>query len=118
MASGGLRSKGFTGECFYCKKQGHRHRECRASIADEARGKMGPGGVGTVAKASAPKETIWMKASLNPALGLAHSEPVWFVDSGCSNHVTGNRDFIVSYNRFQPGDRHTWIWFAINDLVD
>ena len=69
------------------------------------------------AKSSAPKETIWIKASLNPALGLADSEPVWFVDTGCSNHVTGKRDFLVSYNRFQPSELQT-LWLANNDLVD
>ena len=114
--SGGQGSKGFTGECFYCKKQGHRRRECRTRIADEAKGKKGFGGVDTAAQATAPTEKMWMTASTGPVRGLVDSEPVWFVDSGCSNHVTGNKDHFVSYTKFQPGERQ--VRLANNDLVD
>ena len=79
--SGGQESKGFTRECFYCKKQGHCRWECRTHIADEAKGKKGFGGVDTAAQATAPTEKMWMTAPTGPVRGLVDSEPVWFVDS-------------------------------------
>ena len=33
---------GFTGECFYCKKMGHRQYECRSREADVQAGKVAP----------------------------------------------------------------------------
>ena len=105
-------NKGFSGECFYCKKTGHRRRDCRTRIADEGKGKKGAGGVDIAAQASGEK--MWMTASAR--LMQSTGEPVWFVDSGCSNHVTGNRDYFVSYTKFEPGERQ--VRLANNDLVN
>ena len=98
---GGGDGKGFSGECFYCKRTGHRRRDCRSRIDIEGKGKKGSGGVDIVAQASGEK--MWMTSSARPTPTSA--EPIWFVDSGCSNHVTGNRDFFLSYTKFQPGER-------------
>ena len=53
--SGDPENQGFTGECFYCKKQGHDRRECRTRITDKARGKRGPKGVDMAAQALHPR---------------------------------------------------------------
>ena len=98
--SGGGDRKRFSGECFYCKKLGHWRRDCRMRIADEAKGKKGPGGVDIAVQASGEK--MWMTASVPSTEST--TEPVWFVDSGCSNHFTGNRDYFVSYTKFKPGE--------------
>ena len=79
--SGGVERKGFSGECFYCKKPAHRRRECRTCIADEGRGKKGPGGVDTAVQATTPMEKMWMTASIGPTESIG--DPFWFVDSGC-----------------------------------
>ena len=109
--SGGDR-KGFTGECFYCKRMGHRRRNCRTRIANEAKGKKGAGGVDIAAQVSVEK--MWMTASAHTMQPTA--EPVWFMDSGCSNHITGSRDYFVSYTKFSPCERQ--VRLANNDLVD
>ena len=109
---GGGDRKGFTGECFYCKRSGHCRCDCRTRIADEGRGKKGPAGVDIAAQANGDK--MWMTATVRPTQSAA--EPVWIIDSGCSNHVTGNRDFFVSYTKFEPGERQ--VRLANNDLVN
>ena len=109
---GGGDRKAFTGECIYCKKPGHRRRDCRTRIADEAKGKNGAGVVDIAAEAS--EEKMWMTASVRPIQSTV--EAVWFVDSGCSNHVTGNRDHFVTYTKYQPGERQ--VRLANNDLVN
>lgn len=112
--SGGGERKRYSGEYFYSKWTGHCHRDCRTRIADEVNGRKGPAGVDTVAQAVVPGEKMWITASDRPTPTSA--EPVWFVDSGCSNHVTGNRDYFASYTKFQPGEGQ--VRSANNNLVN
>jgi hypothetical protein len=50
---------------------------------------------------------LWMvepQPSAMGSCGADHEVSVWTVDSGCSSHVTGNRDLFISYTEFGPGE--------------
>ena len=125
--SGSSRDQKKDYECFYCGKKGHKKFECHRYKADMASGTVkdkgagalsggGDGGKSSVAKVAEDK--LWMVQSaanaVNSSLAFRHGEdnsPVWAVDSGCSRHVTGNRDYFVpeSYVAFRPGEHQVRI---------
>jgi hypothetical protein len=95
--------KRFKGECFYCKKKGHRQADCRTRLSDEKAGKgpsTGPlatpsGGKGlspTPEQAKTASEVCW-SANTN----IERQRLVWVIDSGCSRHMTFLRDAFTDY---------------------
>ena len=98
--------KSFKGECFYCRKKGHRQSECRSRKKDLEAGTLKPnsgqgpstgplptpsGGRGLspppVAQANSATESAWT-ASAEPV----QPELSWVIDSGCSRHMTFSRE--------------------------
>jgi len=67
-------------QCRYCKKFGHKEAECWSRRKDEAR-----------------RANFAEKVTEEGNLFMAHSpinnefNKVWFMDSGCSNHMAGTR---------------------------
>ncbi|XP_019433835.1 PREDICTED: uncharacterized protein LOC109340568, partial [Lupinus angustifolius] len=65
------------------------------------------------------KEELEDKEDENPVLLMMitdqkdTSEEVWYIDSGCSNHMTGHRDWLVNFN---PNKRSK-VRFADNRLI-
>ena len=65
-------------QCYYCNRYGHFERECRlkegknANYAEESN--------------EYPRDHLF----LSYAKGENTSKDVWYIDSGCSNHMTGN----------------------------
>ena len=72
-------------QCHYCKKYGHYANECRKKQSD-----MGNSDMGNRPSANFTKENISQeKLSLACNMAKEKSEDIWFLDSGCSNHMTG-----------------------------
>ncbi|XP_057247168.1 uncharacterized protein LOC130589694 [Beta vulgaris subsp. vulgaris] len=74
---GGGRSQ-FAGECHYCKKYGHKEAKCWSKQRSEEK-----------------RVNFTEQAKEDDRLFMAHStvddasQEVWFIDSGCSNHMSG-----------------------------
>eukprot|EP00253_Pinus_taeda_P019173 PITA_19173 len=68
-------------QCYYCKKYGHYASECRKKQHDMSNRQ----------NANVTRENI-SQTNVLLACNMAetNSEDIWFLDSGCSNHMTGN----------------------------
>src|SRR3984885_7718984 len=68
-------------QCYYCKKYGHYANECRKKKHD----------MNNRSSANFTRENI-SQDNLLLACNMAEtkSDDIWFLDSGCSNHMTGN----------------------------
>ena len=68
-------------QCHYCKKCGHYANECRKKQHD----------MGNRTNANFTRENISQdKLFLACNMAKEKSEDLWFLDSGCNNHMTGN----------------------------
>eukprot|EP00253_Pinus_taeda_P002234 PITA_02234 len=68
-------------QCYYCKKYGHYASECRKKQHD-MRNRQ---------NANVTRENISQNNVLLACnMAETNSEDIWFLDSGCSNHMTGN----------------------------
>lgn len=90
--------------CYHCKKPGHLKRNCRSLQRDGPRD--GPSGSGKKEGNDQPKKQNEAKAKqASVAEGplawmVGHGEPTsWFVDSGASRHMTGDRKFFSSLDQ-------------------
>ena len=68
-------------QCYYCKKYGHYASDCRKKQHDMSNRQ----------NANVTRENI-SQTNVLLACNMAetNSEDIWFLDSGCSNHMTGN----------------------------
>ena len=80
-------------ECYKCQNFGHIARDCRLENPPE--------------ESSKPQnEKIWKKKNTdNCALALKaqNKKDVWYVDSGCSTHMTRDRRKFVSLKEKKDG---------------
>ncbi|XP_077253100.1 uncharacterized protein LOC143892392 [Tasmannia lanceolata] len=71
-------------QCYHCKKFGHTMKYCRNKIAEENK-----------------KDSTFMHEKEENTFFLACNvqevalEETWYIDSGCSNHMTGNKGVFV-----------------------
>eukprot|EP01018_Ginkgo_biloba_P002911 Gb_08588 [translate_table: standard] len=70
-------------QCYYCQKYGHFAFECRKRIADESKQEAQYANEG-----EGKEEYVLLTCSTEEKI----NEDKWYVDSGCSNHMTGSRD--------------------------
>ena len=42
----------------------------------------------------------------------SHNNEIWYIDSGCSNHMTGHRDWLVNFDA-----RKSTVRFADNRVI-
>jgi len=68
-------------QCYYCKKYGHYANECRKKQHD-----MSNRSSVNIARENISEDNV----SLVCNMVEANSDDIWFLDSGCSNHMTGN----------------------------
>ncbi|KHN11985.1 Retrovirus-related Pol polyprotein from transposon TNT 1-94, partial [Glycine soja] len=82
-------------KCFNCGKLGHFSTECKAPpTQNESKGKQHD-------EAYLDKEDTEVKSDDQPLLlmmttnfDMSSCENNWYIDSGCSNHMTGNRNWL------------------------
>jgi hypothetical protein len=68
-------------QCYYCKKYGHYASDCRKKQHDMSNRQ----------NANVTRENISQNNVLLACnMAETNSEDIWFLDSGCSNHMTGN----------------------------
>jgi transposase InsO family protein len=74
-------------QCFYCKKYGHYEYECRKKQADQLSG-----------RAHVSNHTGENSGGMFLSCHKTEQQPkdLWLLDSGCSNHMTGNRELLSS----------------------
>jgi hypothetical protein len=71
-------------ECFKCHKLGHYQNEC-PSWEENA----------NYAEFDDQEEVLLMAQGSN---GTTEKKEVWFLDSGCSNHMVGNKDWLSNFD--------------------
>lgn len=78
----------FNGECFFCKKRGHRKQDCRSFLSQSknTRSKEDDGGSSACIMASG--------ASL---IGSGGNKLTWLADSGASRHMSPIKDWFNDY---------------------
>ena len=78
-----------------------------------------PATSGTVAQVVA-EDSMWLVNTVRKGgdqeVSPAIKEAVWTLDSGCTQHVSGNRSLFVSYNALRPGERRARL--ANNEAFD
>jgi len=91
-------------KCFHCQRQGHTTENCLS----KQRGNP-PKSADTAAKASTEAsatstlttsiENYWMVASSNA------SSSDWFIDCGCTTHISGRRSTFITYTEYPPNPK-------------
>ena len=74
-------------QCHYCKKYGHYANECRKKKSD-MKNKQNA----NVAKEEKNPSNVLLACNV----ALDREDDVWFLDSGCSNHMTRNREMFAN----------------------
>jgi hypothetical protein len=72
-------------QCYYCKKYGHYESECRKKQADHLSG-----------RAHVSNHTGETSGGMFLSCHKTEEQPkdLWLLDSGCNNHMTGNKDLL------------------------
>ena len=80
-------------ECYYCKKYGYYVRECRKRQRDYSKSNANY----TVESENQgePEGLMFMGCSTT----IENKEDTWYLDFGCSNHMTGNIDMFTSLDK-------------------
>eukprot|EP00253_Pinus_taeda_P025032 PITA_25032 len=68
-------------QCYYCKKYGHYANECRKKQHD-----MNNRSSENITRENISQDNVLLACNM----AETNSEDIWFLDSGCSNHMTGN----------------------------
>ena len=68
-------------QCYYCKKFGHFANECHKKQADMSKQNAN--------FSESNSETLFITCNV----AQKNTNDLWFLDSGCSNHMTGNKEF-------------------------
>jgi hypothetical protein len=88
-------------KCFHCPRRGHTMEICMSKQYGDP-----PKAADTAAKASTEAsatstltpsiENYWIVASSTA------SSSDWFIDCGCTNHISGHRSMFITYTEYPP----------------
>jgi hypothetical protein len=73
-------------QCYYCKKYGHFANECQKRQADMRKQ--------NAHFSESSSETLFITCDV----AQENASNIWFLDSGCSNHMTGNKGLFEDLN--------------------
>ena len=92
-------------KCCYCGKKGHIQSECYKKQADDAKRRQ----------ANAKHRGYFVEEedfshefrlfTVNCALSASNEDDIWYVDSGASSHMTGNKEFFDSLEEIINGSK-------------
>eukprot|EP00253_Pinus_taeda_P014195 PITA_14195 len=68
-------------QCYYCKKYGHYANECTKKQHD-----MSNRSIANITRENISQDNVLLACNM----AETNSEDIWFLDSGCSKHMTGN----------------------------
>lgn len=68
-------------QCYYCKKYGHYANECRKKQHD-----MNNKSSANITRENISQDNVLLACNM----AETNSDDIWFLDSSCSNHMTGN----------------------------
>ena len=86
-------------ECAYCNNFGHEESECRSKVQP---------------KEHVPSSSkVWKKKELQVkncgiALFAEGEENQWYIDSGCSRHMTGDKNKLLAYSALEKENKVTF----------
>eukprot|EP00253_Pinus_taeda_P004164 PITA_04164 len=78
----------YNAQCYYCKKFEHYENECKKNQSDQHKGN-----VHLSNNEGESSETMFLSCNF---FEDTHNKDFWLLDSGCSNHMTGNKN-LLSY---------------------
>jgi len=76
-----LKDKGMKVQCYYCKRYGHYANECRKKKHD-----MSNRSSANIIRENISQDNVLLACNM----AETNSKDIWFLDFGCSNHMTGN----------------------------
>ncbi|XP_019438978.1 PREDICTED: uncharacterized protein LOC109344682 [Lupinus angustifolius] len=98
-------------KCYNCDKLGNFASECYASNKNQHQGKQDP--EANLAKEEGEDfDDEAVRLMMTTTISKLRND-IWYIDSGCSNHVTGHKDWLVN---FDPTKRNK-VKFADNRVV-
>jgi hypothetical protein len=83
--------KGETRRCYYCKKEGHIARYCRFRQRKESNAS---------GSSSREHKNAFIGERTDDITALTEKDDEWFLDSGATSHMTGNRALLNEYREF------------------
>jgi transposase InsO family protein len=92
-------------KCRYCGKKGHYERECRTKEKDRKSGKLRKTFQKEQAHTVDKKDRRDDESVFVAALSVTISDKEWYIDSGASQHMTGNRSWFSSYENLPQGPK-------------
>ena len=94
------------GTCHYCNKKGHYIRFCRLKKKDDQAKKDG--------QANSVEEHL---VAVTSEVNLVANEDEWWVDTGATRHICGNRNLFKKYEKV--GDEiDTWVILLLPKLLE
>ncbi|WVY99308.1 hypothetical protein V8G54_025378 [Vigna mungo] len=79
-------------ECFVCKKKGHMSYECWFN--KDVQNQKGRSKEAHLVEEESETEPLILMVATNTD-GTESSKNIWYVDLGCSNHMTYNKDWLI-----------------------
>eukprot|EP00253_Pinus_taeda_P022914 PITA_22914 len=103
----GMLANHYEKKCFYSGKMGHIQRDCyHKKHADEARRRqVNPKHRGYFVEEEEDFSHEFRLFTVDCALTASNEDDIWYVDSGASSHMTGNKEFFDSLEEVINGSK-------------
>ncbi|XP_070682532.1 uncharacterized protein [Malus domestica] len=91
--------KKIKGSSWVCGKQGHRAQECRHRMD------QGPGNQGNNNRANLIENNVDALAAMISEINLVSDHADWWIDTGATRHVCGDRNMFSSYQKIEGNEQ-------------